>query len=98
VHHLRAYAAPTDDQSLAHELGDGLSDGRPAEAVRLGDLDLGVEPIARAQIAIGDGRLQGLGQLVVKRNGAAAVDRQVHERSSRLDCHDAIMSIHFADC
>ena len=75
MHDLRADAAFAHQQARVDQVLDGSAHGGPGQAEAFGERDLVVQPHAGGQFAGLDGLLQDLGDLVVQRHRAVAVDR-----------------------
>ncbi len=76
MHHLRAHAPPADEEPLVHQGPQGLADRRPGQPEPPGEVHLVAEQAAGAERTPLDRRRELLGELVVERDGAAAVQRE----------------------
>src|SRR6478735_3132451 len=74
LHDLRPDAALADQQALVDDLLDGPPRGRTRQRQPLGEVEFVLEAIPGHQVAVADGGLDGLRQLVVQRNGARPVE------------------------
>ena len=81
---LGARAGSPLQQACVHQPPGGLPDGRSAEAVAPGDLDLGLDPLARLDLAVLNGVLELLGELEVERNRTPAIQHRFEGHARRI--------------